>query len=76
MSNPNKALGHWLIDDVLQIDPRKPITLDMLEKYGVDSVEISKFKNKSNNEIFFKINFATIDSYEKYMGYGLETDEQ
>lgn len=63
MTNPNKALGHWIIDDVLKISPRIPITYDMLEKYGIDAVEIAK-----NGEDDYSINFAKIGSYEQFMG--------
>lgn len=63
MTNPNKALGHWLIDDVLKISPIIPITYEMLEKYGIDAVEITK-----NNEDKYSINFAKIGSYEQFMG--------
>lgn len=63
MSNPNEALGHWLIDDVLKISPQTIITYEMLEKYGVDSVEIKKIDDGQ-----YKINFAKIGSYEDFMG--------
>ncbi len=63
MTNPNKALGHWLIDDVLKISPTIPITYEMLEKYGIDAVEITK-----NSEDKYSINFAKIGSYEQFMG--------
>ena len=63
MSNPNEALGHWLIDDVLKVSPQTVITYDMLEKYGVDSVEIEKISDGK-----YKINFAKIGSYEDFMG--------
>ncbi len=62
MTNPNKALGHWIIDDVLKISPTIPITYDMLEKYGIDAVEITK-----NDEDNYSINFAKIGSYEQFM---------
>ena len=62
MSNPNEALGHWLIDDVLKISPQTVITYEMLEKYGVDSVEIEKIDDGK-----YKINFAKIGSYEDFM---------
>lgn len=62
MTNPNKALGHWIIDDVLEISPTIPITYNMLEKYGIDAVEITK-----NGEDDYSINFAKIGSYEQFM---------
>lgn len=62
MSNPNEALGHWLIDDVLKVSPDTVITYEMLEKYGIDSVEIEKIADGK-----YKINFAKIGSYEDFM---------
>ena len=69
MTNPNKALGHWLIDDVLRISPAIPITYEMLEKYGVDAVEITK-----NSKDSYSINFAKIGSYEQFMGENTAND--
>ena len=63
MTNPNSALGHWLIDDVFKITPQTPITYDLLEKYGIDSVRITK---EDDND--YSIDFATIGSYEAFMG--------
>ena len=71
MSNPNKALGHWLIDDVLKISPDFTITYEMLEKYGIDAVEITK-KGENN----YAINFAKIDSYEHFMGENTDDDNE
>jgi hypothetical protein len=67
MSNPNNALGHWLIDDVLAISPDTLITYEMLELYGVDSVEIEKRYDVDKNIRYYKINFAVIGSYERFM---------
>ena len=63
MTNPNNALGHWLIDSVFKITPQTPITYDLLEKYGIDSVCITK---ENNND--YSIDFAKIGSYEAFMG--------
>lgn len=64
LSNPNEALGHWLIDDVFKISPDKPITYEMLEKFGIDSVKFTK--DKTTNK--YSIDFAKTDSYENFMG--------
>lgn len=66
MSNPNSALGEWLIDKVLQIPPSVPITYEMLVKYGIDSVELQKIRVEDTGEIYYKIDFALTDSYEKF----------
>ena len=62
MTNPNSALGKWLFDDVFRIKPYEPITYEMLEKYGIDSVKITKEKDG-----VYSINFAKIGSYENFM---------
>ena len=46
MSNPNKALGEWLLRDVLSLDEGVILTYEMLEKIGVDSVKIIKKKRQ------------------------------
>ena len=66
MSNPNSALGEWLIDKVLKIKPDVAITYAMLSKYGIDSVEIQKIRDGKSGEVFFKIDFALVGSYEKF----------
>lgn len=68
MSKPNKELGRWLIDDVLKINPDVKITYDMLDKYGLDSVCIEKCTDATDEKTYYKINFATIDSYEYFIG--------
>ena len=77
MSNPNSALGEWLIDKVLKIDPEEPITYAMLEKYGIDSVYVTAVVNNVG-EFYYKINFGTIGSYERFMNKyydALDVDE-
>lgn len=68
MSKPNSDLGHWIIDDVLKVDPNKKITYEMLSKFGIDSVCIDKLFDEEEKKIYYKINFATINSYEFYIG--------
>ena len=63
MSNPNSALGHWLLDEVFKVEPFEPITYAMLEKYGIDSVRIEKIAEGE-----YKIDFARMGSYERFMG--------
>lgn len=61
MSNPNKALGNWLIDKVLKVQPGKIVTYQDLLDIGVDSVEIQKIDD--NN---FEIDFKEVESYENF----------
>ncbi len=75
MSNPNSALGHWLIDTVFQIDPELPFTYSLLAKYGIDSVELSKVLDKESQEIFYRISFALCGSYERYIGTTADEEE-
>ena len=70
LSNPNEALGHWLIDDVFKISPDKPITYEMLEKFGIDSVKFTK--DKTTNK--YSIDFAKTDSYENFMGHDVNAE--
>lgn len=42
MSNPNKELGQWLLRDVLHLEKGQLVTLDMLEKKGVNAVMFTK----------------------------------
>ena len=67
MSNPNSALGEWFIDKVLKISPSVTITYEMLEKYGIDSMKLCKYKNLKSGEIFYTIDFALSGSYENFM---------
>jgi len=42
MSDPNKALGKWLLREVLGLQPHELLTYDKLLKIGIDSVIIKK----------------------------------
>ena len=61
MTNPNKDLGKWLLRKVLKLDEEQLLTYNMLEKKGIDSIEISK-----NNDGSFNINFKEIGTYENF----------
>jgi hypothetical protein len=62
MSDPNKALGKWLLRDVLKLEYGQLLTIQILEKYGIDSVRIDKI-----NEQSYEINFANLYSYDKFI---------
>lgn len=62
MSNPNKALGEWLLRDVFKIKEGVLITNETLSFYGVDSVRIDKI-----DEVNYEINFAKTNSYEYFI---------
>lgn len=40
MSNPNRALGRWILRDVLHIPPWRIVTREMLDTSGFDSVVV------------------------------------
>lgn len=61
MSNPNKALGNWLIDTVLKVEPGKIVSYQDLLDIGVDSVEIQKIDDEN-----FEIDFKEVESYENF----------
>ncbi len=62
MSYSNKALGKWILRDVLHLREGELLTYEMLQELGVDSVKIDKYSDGT-----YKINFAKIDSYENFI---------
>ena len=60
MSNPNKALGKWLLRDVLNLDEGELVTRNLLDKLNIDSVLIVK----KNNDYY--IDFHKLGSYENF----------
>ncbi len=63
MSNPNSALGKWLLRDVLNLKEGELLTYTRLEEVGLDSVVIYKA-----GENRYDIDFTKIDSYETFKG--------
>lgn len=62
MSNPNKALGQWLLRQVLRLNEGELLTYDMLVQKGIDSIEISK-----NSDGSYNINFKQLGTYEDFI---------
>ena len=62
MSNPNKALGKWLLRDVLRLKEGELLTYEKLQVIGIDSIQIDKIDN--NN---YKINFVSLGRFEEYL---------
>ena len=62
MSNPNKALGQWLLRQVLRLAEGELLTYDMLVQKGIDSIEISK-----NTDGSYNINFKQLGTYEDFV---------
>lgn len=69
MSNPNKALGKWLLRDVFGLKEGTLVTYDMLLKFGIDSVIFTKIDSQN-----YRIDFTEIGTYEKF--YGLEDEKE
>lgn len=63
MSNPNKALGHWLLRDVFGLPPGKLVTYEMLQVFGIDSVLFTRVSDGR-----YTINFCTLGTYERMYG--------
>jgi len=61
MSQSNKALGKWLLRDVLSLEEGTLLTYDKLQTIGVDAVRIDKLSNNT-----FQINFSEIGSYDDF----------
>ena len=61
MSNPNSALGKWLLRDILQQPESTLVTYDILQRLDIDSVEIVK---KSDDDYF--IDFLPVGSYDEF----------
>lgn len=62
MSNPNKALGQWILRDLFKLKEGELVTKNTLLLYGVDSVRIDKI-----DDLEYEINFAKSGSYEKFI---------
>lgn len=51
MSNPNKALGEWILRDVLALKEGEILTYEKLQSLGIDSILITKGDNYTINFI-------------------------
>jgi len=61
MSNPNLALGKWLLRTVMNLREGELLTYSRLEELGLDSVVVYK-----ENENLYSINFTEIGSYDNF----------
>lgn len=61
MSNPNSALGKWLLRDVLNLKDRELLNYEKLEIIGLDTVVVYKINNEH-----YDIDFTRVGSYEKF----------
>jgi hypothetical protein len=58
MSNPNKDLGRWLLRDVLHLEEKTIVTMDMLDDLGINAVIFTK-----EDDGKYSIDFTRIDDY-------------
>lgn len=58
MSNPNKALGKWILRDVLKLKPGTILTLNTLNELNIDSVKLTK-----KNDDYYYLDFVESGSY-------------
>lgn len=71
MSNPNAALGKWLLRDVLSLKERELLTYHRLEEIGLDSVVIYKTEDGK-----YDIDFTKIGSYEQFCDKNYASEEE
>lgn len=69
MSNPNSALGEWILRKVLRKPIGQLVTIDDLDTYGIDSVKIvATHKRNAEGDLIFKIVFAE-SGYEDFSNF-------
>jgi hypothetical protein len=62
MSYSNRALGEWILREVLSLKEGELLTYDKLQILGVDSVRIDKIDTQN-----YEINFTQLGSFESYI---------
>jgi hypothetical protein len=71
MSNPNSALGEWLLRQVLNLKANELLTYRKLEDIGLDSVVIYKIADGK-----YDIDFTKIGAYEDYVSANDATGDE
>lgn len=61
MTNPNQALGKWILRQVMDLNEGEILTYERLEELGLDSVVIYK-----EGEGKYSINFTEIGSFDRF----------
>lgn len=61
MSNPNSALGEWILRDILKIEENTLVTKEMLDIIGIDSVKLTKLEQGK-----YRLDFLRVGSYETF----------
>lgn len=69
MSNPNHALGQWLLREVLKIEENKLVTKDLLDRIGIDSIKLTKVSNN-----LYELDFLKTGSFLEYETNNLKSN--
>lgn len=67
-SNPNKALGKWILRDILKVPYGTVLTYDMLLAIGIDAVLFEKIDGK------YRLDFVEVGGYEDFYYDNVLTD--
>ena len=69
MSNPNSALGEWILRKVLKKREGELVTISDLLRIGIDSVIVTKKRNADTNGMaIYSISFYdTPESYDDFV---------
>ncbi len=62
MSDPNKALGKWILRKVLKLEKGQILTRKYLDQLGIDSVRMTKISNTA-----FELDFAKTGAFNKFI---------
>lgn len=60
-SDPNKALGEWILREVLKLKPMQLATKEMLDNRGIDSIRL----NKIDDSLYY-MDFCKVGSFDDY----------
>lgn len=66
MSNPNKALGNWILRKVLKVPPGVLVTMDTLNRAGFDSLYVEKVHGEEGRR---RYKLSLNDNYEGYSNF-------
>lgn len=61
MSDPNKDLGEWILRDVMALKDGELLTIELLDRIGLDSVVLYKVDKNT-----FEIDFTRTGAFEKF----------
>ena len=73
LTNPNSALGGWLLRDVLGLKEEELLKYETLEEAGIDSVQVDKLSDGT-----YVVNFKELGTYDDFKIrelQGIESDD-